>query len=428
MYKTITATILCLLLTNSIFVYSQVADKYYLLKATQFYDSEKNVFIKDQEVLIKNNLVVDVGNQLTLPPNTEVFDFGNATITPGLIDAHTHILLDQKIDHPLAVDAMLVSPEARVLRAAKFARSYLDAGFTTIRDLGNSGQYLDIEVRNAINKKYISGPRLLVSGPVIGSMDGQIDGIPLADFDRVSRQENSMVSGVEEAKKAVREHIARGVDVIKILAIGNRLVLSLDEMKAIVETAHSERIKVTAHCDRDWAAQNAIEAGVDGIEHAYGFKEATLQKMVKKGIYVVPTYGSTHTIRQYLKLQNQSYTEEDLENNAASWKEWIRELKAAGVTIVAGSDAYVDLETSRGESAKQTIWGYADAGLSPEDVLQTATINAATALDMKDRIGVIKENAFADIVVFEGDMKTDIKKSLFEVKMVMKNGEIEVIK
>lgn len=425
--KTIYSAILFLLLTSS-GAFSQVSDKYYLLKAGQFYDSEKNTFVKNQEVLIKNNLVIEVGNQLTIPTNTEVLEYGNGTITPGLIDAHTHLLLEQKINEPLATSAMLVSPETRVLRAAKFARSYLESGFTTIRDLGNSGQYLDLEVRNAINKGYISGPRMLVSGPIIGSMDGQIFGLPLPDFDRISKQEYSMVSGVEEAKKAVREHIARGVDIIKILAIGNRLVLGLDELKAIVETAHSERVKVTAHCDRDWAAHNAIEAGVDGIEHAYGFKTATLAKMAEKGIYVVPTYGSTETIRLYRELQNEPYTEEDLEENAAHWKKWIGELKSAGVTIVAGSDAYFDLEISRGDSAKQTIWGYADSGLTPEDVLQTATINAAIALGMRDQIGVIKENAFADIVVFEGDMKTGIKKSLFEVKMVMKNGKIEFLK
>ncbi|WP_026970253.1 amidohydrolase family protein [Algoriphagus terrigena] len=424
MAKALSAALLILFTIGPGFVYSQTPDKYYLLKAGQFYDSEKNVFVQDQQVLIKNNLVLEVGTQLTVPPDTEVLDLGDATIAPGLIDAHSHVLLEQQSDEPLAVDAMLMSSEARVLRAAKFSRSYLDAGFTTIRDLGNSGQYLDLEVRRAINRGYFPGPRMLVSGPIIGSMDGQVDGIPLADFDRISRQEYSMVSGVEEAKKAVREHIARGVDVIKILAIGNRLVLSLDEMKAIVETAHAERLTVTAHCDRDWAAQNAIEAGVDGIEHAYGFKPSTLEKMAAKGIYVVPTYGSTETIRAYYEVQNQPYTEQDLKDNAAGWNKWTRELKAADVTIVAGSDAYIDLKRPRGELAKQTIWGYADAGLSPEDVLQTATINAAAALGMKDQIGVIKPGAFADIVVFGGDLKTDIKTSLYQVKMVIKDGEI----
>lgn len=417
-------TVVLLILTCS-FAFSQGKDSFILLKAGHFYDADKNAFLENQEVLIKNNRVVQVGAGLTVPADTKVLDFENSTIVPGLIDAHTHILLEQQIDEPLAVDAMMVSSEMRVLRATKYAKSYLESGFTTIRDLGNSGQYLDLEVRKAITNGYITGPRMFVSGPIIGSMDGQVDGIPLAEFDRIQRQEYSMVSGVEEAKKAVREHIARGVDVIKILAIGNRLVLSLEEMKAIVETAHSERIPVTAHCDRDWAAQNAIEAGVDGIEHAYGFKQPTLEKMADKGIYVVPTYGSTETVRKYYESQNLPYTEDDLENNVASWKKWIGELKAAGVTIVAGSDAYGDLKFTRGEYAKQTIWGYADAGLSPEDVLQTATINAAIALGMKDQIGVIKENSYADLVIFGGNMKEDIKKSLFDVRMVMKDGVVE---
>jgi imidazolonepropionase-like amidohydrolase len=361
MLRTFYLTIFILLLSGSL-VYSQTSDRYYLLKAGQFYDSEKNAFLGSQEVLIKNNRVVSVGTKLTLPPNTAIIDFGDATIAPGLIDAHSHILLEQQIDQPLAVDAMMISPEARVLRAAKFAKSYLESGFTTIRDLGNSGQYLDVEVRRAIENGYIPGPRMLVSGPIIGSMDGQVDGIPLADFDRVSRQEYSMISGV------------------------------------------------------------------DGIEHAYGFKKETLDKMSARGIYVVPTFGSKEIIRKYYEIGGQPYTEADLEDNAATWKKWTRDLKAAGLTIVAGSDSYIDLKLSRGDNAKHTIWGYADAGLSPEDVLQTATRNAAIALGMKDQIGVIKENRFADIVVFAEDMKTDFKKSLFEVKMMMKDGEIQTIK
>lgn len=424
MFKATLNTFILLSLTCC-FAFSQGGDSFILLKAEHFYDAEKNTFLENQQVLIKNNRVVQVGTGLTLPPDTKVFEFENSTIVPGLIDAHTHILLEQQMDEPLAVDAMMVSSETRVLRAAKFARSYLESGFTTIRDLGNSGQYLDLEVRNAITKGYIAGPRMLVSGPIIGSTDGQIDGVPLAEFDRIQQQEYSMVSGVEEAKKAVRQHLARGVDVIKILAIGNRLTLSLEEMKAIVELAHSERVPVTAHCDRDWVAQVAIEAGVDGIEHAYGFKQPTLEKMSERGIYVVPTYGSTETVRYYYQSQNLPYTEEDLENNVSSWKKWIGEIKAAGVTMVAGSDAYMDLNLARGDFAKQTIWGYADAGLSAEDVLQTATINAAIALGMKDQIGIIKESSFADIVVFGGDMRDDIKKSLFDVRMVMKDGVVE---
>ncbi len=414
-----------LLLTHYSFAQTE---KHYLIKAGLMYDSEANAFAKNRQILVKGKTIIKVGERLEVPKGTEVLDYSNATVTPGLIDAHTHILTSQGLTEALSVDAVMNSSEKRVLRAVGFAKSYLDAGFTTIRDLGNSGQYLDLEVSRAIKKGYITGPRMLVSGPIIGSMDGQLDGLPIKDFDRVSRQEQSMVTGVDQARQAVLEHIARGVDVIKILAIGNRLTLTLEEMKAIVETAHAQRVKVTAHCDRDWAVHNAIEAGVDGIEHGYGFKDATLELMAKKGIYLVPTYQSINVVEQYYKLMKMPYKPEDLTANVASYRKWLGQIEKSGVLMVAGSDSYHDLQMPRGDEAKQTIWGYNDFGLSPENVLKSATANAAFALEMKDQIGVIKEGAFADIVVFNGDLQKNFKTALYDVRMVMKEGEIHVRK
>ncbi len=268
---------------------------------------------------------------------------------------------------------------------------------------------------------------MLVSGPIIGSMDGQLSNLPVKDFDRVSRMEQSMVSGVEEAKKAVKEHIVQGVDVIKILAIGGRLTLSLDEMKAIVQTTHEQRVQVTAHCDRDWAVHAAIEAGVDGVEHGYGFKDATLELMAKKGIYLVPTYSSLDYSMQFNKVLGGKYTVEELKQGLTKMPVWLEQIRKSGVMMVAGSDAYYDMKEPRGRNAKHTITGYYEFGLPAEFVLKTATANAAKALQMENQIGVIKENAFADISVFGGDMTKEFKKSLNDVKLVMKNGKIEVI-
>jgi imidazolonepropionase-like amidohydrolase len=406
-------------------VVAQAVPAQYLIKAGQLYDSEKNVFLKNQQILVKGNRIVKVGEKIEAPKGAVVLDYSHATVSPGLIDAHTHILTNQGLEEPLSVDVVMQSPESRVLRAAHYARTYLDAGFTTIRDLGNSGQYLDIEVRNAIDKGYIKGPRMLVSGPIIGSMDGQLDGLPAADFERVSKREYSMVSGIEEAIKAVKEHIVQGVDVIKIMAIGNRLTLSLDEMKAIVQTAHGQRLKVTAHCDRDWAAHAAIEAGVDGIEHGYSFKDTTLRMMAKKGIYLVPTYGSMDGFVRYHKLTHQEYNVDEIKKSIEPWRKSLLKAKELGVMIVAGSDAYHNMKIPRGEDAKYTLSGYYDYGFSAEDVLKTSTANAAIALEMQNEIGVIRENAVADITVFDGDLKKEFKKTLFNVKMVMKAGEIQ---
>lgn len=404
---------------------AQPAEKHYLIKAGQMYDSEKNAFVKDKQILIKGNTIVRIGDKLDAPKGTVVLDYGKATVTPGLIDAHTHILTRQAITEGLAADGILHSSETRVLRAVGYAKSYLDAGFTAIRDLGNSGQYLDLEVRDAIERGDFSGPRMMISGPIISAMDGQLYGMPVKDFDKHSENEYSMVSGVEEARKAVKRHVARGVDVIKITVFGNRLVLTPEELKTIVQAAHSERVKVTAHCDRDWAVHAAIEAGVDGLEHGYGFKPATLDTIAKRGIYLVPTDGSVDLNILHLKSQNQTYDEQQIKRNYKPLQDRLMAAHKAGVMIVAGSDAYVDLGLPRGQTAKYTITGYFDAGLSPADVLKTATANAAVALGMENQIGVIKENAFADLAVFEGDLQKDFKASIFNVKMVMKDGKIE---
>lgn len=406
---------------------AQPAEKHYLLKAGLLYDAEKNAFVKGQQILIKGSRIIQVGAKLDVPLNTQVLDFPHATVAPGLIDAHTHVLTSQGITEELAADAILRSSEHRVLRAVKYLKSYLAAGFTSIRDVGNSGQYLDVELRQALERRDIDGPRMFVSGPIIGSMDGQLtSGFPLRKFDHVARSEQSLVSGAEEASKAVKEHIARGVDLIKILAIGNRLTLSLEEMKAIVQTAHAHRLKVTAHCDRDWAAHAAIQAGVDGIEHAYGFKQATLDTMAQKGIYVVPTYGSVDGMAYYRKLTKQDYKLDELKKEFAdSWGKWVLAIRKAGLHMVAGSDAYYDIGVPRGDWAKQTLRGYWDAGLTPEEVLQSSTINAARILNQTGELGVIKANALADIVVFNGDLKQNFSQALFDVALVMKEGRIE---
>ncbi len=404
---------------------AQTAEKHYLIKAGLMYDSENNVFLKNRQILVKGNTILKVGDKLDIPAGTVILDYSRATVTPGLVDAHTHLLFRQAATENLAYDGIMNSPETRVLRAVGYARSYLDAGFTTIRDLGNSEQYLDLEVQSAIERGDFPGPRMLISGPIISAMDGQLHGMPVKEFDKHSRREYSMVSGTEEATKAVKKHIARGVDVIKITAIGNRLVLTPEEMKAIVKAAHSERVKVTAHCERDWAVHAAIEAGVDGLEHGYGFKQSTLDTIAKRGIYLVPTDGSADLREKYLTSQNIPFDSQQIRANFKPLQDRLKAAHQAGVMIVAGSDAYTELNIPRGESAKYTIAGYFDAGLSAGDVLKTATYNASVALGMEGEIGVIKENAYADISVFEGDMQKDFKKSLFEVKMVMKNGVME---
>ncbi len=398
--------------------------KSYLLKAGKLYDSENNIFVKDQQILITGNRITKIGKNLEIPEHTEIIDLPNATVTPGLIDAHTHLLMEQEFKDELVNDGILHSGESRLLRAISFGKTYLNAGFTTVRDLGNSGQYLDVELRNAIKKGYVDGPRMFVSGPIIGSYDGQFGGLPFALHTKYTEMEYRTVNGVDDARLAVKEHRVQFVDVIKILAFGNILPLRHEEIQAIVETAHENFLTVTAHADRDYVAQNAINAGVDGIEHNYNISEKTMDLMVEKGVYFVPTYGSVDLMIIAYKALNMDFDEQQLKKDNQPYYDRLLKALKKGVMIVAGSDAYQNFGIPRGEASKYTILGYFDAGFKPNEALRTATYNAAIALNRKDQLGVIKENALADIAVFDGDLEADFKEAFFKVKWVMKDGKV----
>jgi imidazolonepropionase-like amidohydrolase len=396
-----------------------------LIKASRLYDAEKNIFLDNQQVLVEGNRIKATGTKLDAPAGAIVIDLPDATITPGLIDAHTHLLTVQHLPDNLAVDMLLNSPERRVLRAAGFAKSYLDAGFTSIRDLGNSGYYLDLEVASAIRRDYIPGPRMFCSGPILSAMDGQFYQLPYNERQRITDKEYRVIRGEEDAIQAVKEHVNNSVDVIKVVTFGERMGLTIGEMKAIVKTAHQYGLRVTAHSTSGESVANAIEAGVDGIEHAYYLHDTLLARMAHKGIYMVPTDPSFHSVIEVQKTQH--ITQHDTTSIRSELKplsDRLLRARKAGVTIVAGSDAYFDLPSSRGNAAKQTIAAYVEEGLSVEDALRSATLNAAEALGQKGQLGVVKAGAKADIVIFNGNVKKDFSKALFDVNTVIKDGKI----
>lgn len=396
-----------------------------LVKAGKFYDAEKGVFLTQQEVLIENGRIKAVGVKLSVPKGTPVLDYPQGTLTPGLIDAHTHLLMVQKLDDNLATDVLLFSTETRVLRAAGFARAYLASGFTTIRDLGNSGQYLDVEVAKAIRRGYIEGPRMLVSGPIISAMDGQFYQLPLKEQERITRLEYRVVNGTADAALAVKEHANNMVDVIKVVVFGERMGLNLDELKAIVTTAHAHRLSVTAHTVGERDAALALEAGVDGIEHGYALSDSTLELMAKRGVYLVPTDPSIQGVVHIESMQHKQKSDTaKIRQMLSPLADRLLRAKQKGVTIVAGSDAYFELNKSRGDLAKDALVAYFDEGLLPAEILRTATWNAAQALGRGGQLGVIKPGAIADIVVFNGDLEKGFVQSLFDVRTVIKDGKV----
>ncbi len=405
---------------------SQTTEKVYFIKASKLYDPEKNVFLKNQEIIVRGKKIEKTGTGLVMPVGAEVINLGTCTVSPGLIDAHTHVLTIQRMKDQLEEDILLNSDIERTLRAAGICKSFLDAGFTTIRDLGNSGQFLDLNLQRALRNGWIEGPRMVISGPILSPEDGQFSNLA-SHNNYVIDHEYRVIKNPEDARQAVKDHIARGVDVIKVVMGDGRITLSLDEVKMIVQTAHTYGVKVTAHATYNIVIDRALEAGVDGIEHGYGIADSLLDKMAKKKVYLVPTIGNYDAYMRMFKDNERELNPEELKGLRPFIERSEAIVKRAidkGVMVVNGSDMYIFNKIPQGVAAKNSIETYFEACKNPADVLKTATLNAAIACGVNGFTGVIKENMTADIVAFEGDLEKDFINSIYKVKFVMKDGVI----
>lgn len=403
------------------------SQKTYLIKAGKFYNSEKNIFEANVDILVKGDIIFKVGKNLKAD-SAEVVNLQNCTVSPGLIDAHTHILTIQKGSDPLEADVLMNSDIERTLRAVKIARQYLESGFTTIRDLGNSGMYLDMNIKRAIMKGWVIGPRMMVSGPILAPEDGQFFNLSSQNRFVIDR-EYTVIKNIEDARQAVKDHISHGVDLIKIVMGDGKLILSVDEVKAIVATAHEFGMKVTAHATYDKVIAIALEAGVDGIEHGYNISDSLLDIMAKKKVYLVPTIGTIDLYKEFVSPEHQTAEYiKDLEDWTKKSQDIVRKAIEKGVMVVNGCDMYLETKHTQGDAAKNSIAAYYAGVGKANEILKTATKNGAIALGLDRWIGTIKENMKADIVAFDGDMEKTFASSLYKIDFVMKNGDIIVNK
>lgn len=400
------------------------------LEAGSLYESETNTLVKDRVIHVKDNKILRIGTREIIPNNAEVIDLGKYTVLPGLIDAHTHVFFSQKPQDDFAEHSItaltLENPALRTLRGAKRAQSYLDVGITSIKDLGNSGLFLDVALRDAINEGTIQGPRIFASGPIMASSGGQISGVSHNHQDLVDL-EYRIVKNVDDAKNAVREHINQNVDLIKICAdnLPNNTRLTVEEMKAIVQTAHSYGVTVTAHAINNQSAWEAAKAGVDGIEHGFSLADSTLTLMAKKDIFLVPTENSRNYMHTYYELAGSSPEELTwLDSYVNNMKNRLMKAINSGVTIVAGSDNYTDIKVSPGTSSKDMFRAYFEAGMKPMDILQSATFLSAKHLKKEKEIGVLQAGSFADIIAVKGDIEKDFLNAMGNIVFLMKNGEL----
>ncbi|AQG81170.1 amidohydrolase family protein [Spirosoma montaniterrae] len=396
------------------------------IRVGKLYDAKNSSFLTNQQIIVADGVIEAVGHNIVKPANATVLNLTTCTVTPGLIDMHTHLLLHQKQTKDGLEVASKVPASERIKSGLVFARQHIEAGITTVRDLGNSGQYLDSQLQKTLAESKEIGPTMYVSGPIISPPGGQFSKLFPADS-FVINQEYRVVSGVEDARAAVLEHKKRGVNVIKVCMNTENRVLAPEEIAAIVQTAHKNGLSVTAHATYDDSAKDAVLAGVDGIEHGYILSDSTLALMAQRGTYLVPTDVSREKGELLVAGIGMvgKEAEDYLKSALDGFHDRLRRAVNKGVMIVSGSDFYNDVKgIERGEGAVDVIQSYYEAGLPAKDVLRYATYNAAKALGLSERLGVISKGAKADLVFFNGDLENDFAQSLANVKMVLKEGRI----
>jgi imidazolonepropionase-like amidohydrolase len=405
-----------------------------LVRAGRLFDSEAGVFLPGRDVIVRNGRVEAVGENIAPPAGARVINLRAYTVLPGLIDAHTHLLYLEKLGPGLTMEGVrsvvIEGTPLRALHGAARARTFLAAGITTVRDLGNSGQFGDVALRTAIDDGSVDGPRMIVSGPGLSPEGGQFPGVQ-PGHGTIAAEEYRIVRGAEDAAQAVRENVTYGARVIKAYSNNtpNPGSLSPAELHAIVDEAHRMHVRVAAHATSDDAVWRAAEAGVESVEHAYSVADSTLELMAKKGVFLVPTDVDTASFRKLLREsapERGEPTAAQIAQFVESGHDRLRRALKAGVQIAAGSDMYVDMHMPQGEAAKRVLFAYAEAGVPLTQVLQFATTGGAKLLGLAGRAGVIKAGSFADLIAVEGDPGQDIH-ALERVRFVMKNGTVYVL-
>jgi imidazolonepropionase-like amidohydrolase len=357
-----------------------------------------------------------------IPAGAELIDLSKYTGLPGLIDVHTHMTIytDETPGVPMLKQLTSNPPAVELFLARKGAMRTLEAGVTTVRDLG-ADQYLDIAMRDLINRGEMTGPRMFVCGyglyitntPYKPGLNSPVGGI---------------ADGVPEVLRVVRQQIAAGADVIKMYAstgtdddVTGFETYNYEEIKAAVDAAHQFGKKIAIHSYGPDGARDAVRAGTDSLEHATDMDDATIQEMAKRGTYYVPTIDhNRYYLDNWQKIGYangfQAKTKAFIERNL----ETARRAHKAGVKFAMGSDA---IYTMFGENTRELGW-FVKAGMTPEQALRTATTNAAELLGKEKELGAVAPGYFGDLVAVEGDPLADIDVAIYKVKWVMKGGAV----
>ena len=402
---------------------SAPANSAFVLHAAHLLDVERGQLVTPGEVLVEGERISAAGSSVPRPSGAVVLDLGQATLMPGLIDAHVHLFL-----HPGAEDAQTVyeSVPQRTILAELAARADLQAGFTAERDMGTEGAgSADTAVRNAINAGLIPGPRMRISGNAISITGGHEDALGYNPAEHISSNA-TYADSADELVHVIREQRKEGADFTKIYETGaehaadGRLTTPYQyteaELAAAVAEAHRTGSRVGVHCTTDPGALYAVEAGVASIDHAYQLGDQTMRLMQEKQVYAVPTFAITEYFAEHAATPGAAAEERMLQGLHA--REFKKQL-AAGVPMAVGSDVGPFPHGTQGRELELMV----EYGMPAADVLRADLLHGARLLDWEGAIGQLKPGFYADVIAVDGDPLADIA-AVLRVHFVMKGGQV----
>ena len=389
------------------------------IKAGKVVDPETGTVTTNQVIIVEGQTIKAIGSDIKIPSGASILDLSNRTVLPGLFDAHAHLCLTTQRTRDggnYYYTTLIDSNAYRAIQGVANARSMLETGFTTVRDIGNSGNYVDTDLRRAIDEGWVPGPTLINAGRIIAPYGGQFHMQP--DKRDLGNPEYFYADTRDELKKAVRENIHYGARVIKLVVDDQRYIYSVDDIRFVIQEAALAGLKVAAHCWTEAGARNAAEAGVASIEHGVAASNETLLIAKRNGVALVPTPFTETDAREFRTPGA---------NKQINERWFIDPVKRAhqiGVTLVFGPDViFTTQEYPRGRLSIETIDNWVEAGIPARVILQALTTNAARLLGVEKERGALRVGMKADIIATASNPLENIQ-TLKAVTFVMKNGKI----
>jgi imidazolonepropionase-like amidohydrolase len=380
------------------------------IKAGKIVDPETGKTSVNQVILVEGKKIKEIGGNVAIPADAKIIDLSKATVLPGLFDAHTHLCLTviPNRDHGnYYFTTLLDTTGYRAIEGVANGMAMLQSGFTTVRDIGNAGNYADTDLRHAIEAGWVQGPTVVNAGIIIAPYGGQFHLQP--EKKELATPEYLFADTHDEMRKAIRQNLHFGAKFIKIVVDDQRYIYSTEDIRFMIAEAHAAGVKLAAHCWTHAGAHNAAEAGVDSIEHGFRMTDEDLQLAKNNHVTLVGT----------------EFTEKM--SDAEEHKIWVDRLRRAykiGVNMAFGTDVDIALPgETRGTLTIDYIQSWVDAGVPPADTLRAMTVNAARLLGVDQERGFLKPGMAADIIATPENPLENIQ-ALRKVSFVMKEGAI----